>query len=357
MNLGVACGGTGGHIFPGLATAKVLKRRGHDVTLWLAGRGVEGLSVKGWDGGVECVKASGLSGGMRSLVAVGHWFGAVRECRRRMKANRPQALLAMGSFASVGPVLAARSLGVPVVLHEANTVPGRAVQALSLLAHSVAITFDSTRGLLPRRRMFLTGLPIRDDLGERESGSGYDGPTILVMGGSQGAHRLNLLAAPALCTLKREGKCFRVTHLAGQKDEAWVRGQYQAASVDARVFGFVSEMGKVYNGATLAVARAGAASCMELAACGIPAIFVPLPTAVRNHQVGNARALEAVGAGICLVEPALTEAALARCVGELLDDGGRLKAMSGAMRKLAVPDGAERLADLVENIANEGAGT
>lgn len=325
------------------------------MTLWLAGRSMEALSVKGWDGGVECVKSSGLSGGLRSLTAIGQWIGAVRECRRRMKAQRPDALLAMGSFASVGPAIAAWSLRVPVVLHEANTVPGRAVQTLAMFAHTVAIAFETTRHLLPRRRTVLTGLPVRDDLNEREPDDGYDGSTVLVMGGSQGAHRLNTVAVEALCMLQREGQRFRVIHLAGQKDEAWVRDGYRDGGVDARVFGFVSGMGRVYNATTLAVARAGAASCMELAACGVPTVFVPLPTAVRNHQVANAKALESVGACLCIEESALTPQNLARVLGEMLVNRVRLREMRDAMRNLAAPDAAERLADLVETTANEGA--
>lgn len=358
MRVAVACGGTGGHVFPGLATARVLRERGHDVTLWLSGRSVEQISVSDWEGPVERVQAEGFQkGGGRAFAAVRMLALAVMTCRRRMRTSRPQVILGMGSYASVGPVVAARLLGVPAVVHEANVVPGRAVGFLSRLGASVGLTFAATRKYLPRPRVEVTGLPVRRALGgEFEAGVLDAGAfTVLIMGGSQGARRINESGSAAVCALRGRGVPVQVVHLCGRDQGAdALRSAYAAAGVPALVFEFLREMGKAYAAADLAVCRSGASSCMELASFGVPAVLIPLPTAVRDHQVANAREMESVGAAMCLPEAHLTVDGLADLVEELRRDAPRRRAMSEAMRRMAQPDAAERLADLVEKVAGAG---
>ena len=151
MNIAVACGGTGGHIFPGLATARVLQARGHAVTLWLAGRDVEACSVADWPGATVHIRASGFPSGLslRSVASVWRMAAAVATAWRRLRETQPDVLLCMGSYASVGPCLAARMLGIPVVLHEANAVPGRAISLLVRFASRVAVGFDEARPWFP----------------------------------------------------------------------------------------------------------------------------------------------------------------------------------------------------------------
>ena len=170
LNIALACGGTGGHIFPGLATAEELKRRGHEVSLWMAGRNVEAPAVHGWSGPVITVRAEGLPSGLspRALVSGAKLLKACWSCRKKMRQNKPDVLLAMGSYASVGPVAAALSLRVPVVLHEANVLPGRAVALFSRWAAAVAGCFEETRFYLRRKDLVITGMPIRAEL-ERAS--------------------------------------------------------------------------------------------------------------------------------------------------------------------------------------------
>ena len=148
LNVHLACGGTGGHIFPGLATAAVLRDRGHRVTLWLAGKDVEASAVRGWDGPVHTVPAEGFTSGLpgwrvvRTSISL---LRASRTCHRAMAKDPPDVLLAMGSYASVGPARAAFKLDIPVVLHESNVIPGRAVALLSRRAAAVAAVFEETR--------------------------------------------------------------------------------------------------------------------------------------------------------------------------------------------------------------------
>ena len=358
MKIGVACGGTGGHIFPGLVTADVLKRRGHQVTLWLAGRSVEGVSAGGWDGPVVTVEAAGFSSRVSWRWAGAAWalLRALRECRRRMKADRPEVLLAMGSYASVGPVLAARTLGVPVVLHESNAVPGRAIQMLSRLAAAVAVSFEAAGRYLRHARVVTTGFPIRAELDERfEQGVlAADAFAVLVMGGSQGAHTLNVVASDALCRLRARGVAVQAVHLTGVKDEAWVRAKYQQAGVPAVVFGFLRAMGKAYHAADLAITRGGAATCAELAACAVPALIVPLPSARRDHQTANGLTLQVAGGADVMAQKDLTVEWLAGYIESSRLHPGRRDAMRLAMKNIPLADRTGKLADLVEEIGAGG---
>lgn len=359
LNLAVACGGTGGHIFPGLAVARALAARGHTVTVWLAGKPIEQQSARDWPGPVEIVPWSGWSGrSLRDrLRALAGFVRALAHSRRTLRRLRPAALLAMGSYASVPPALAARSLGIPLLLHESNVVPGRAVALLARFASVAAIGFPETAQFLPARRTVCTGFPVRDLRPAAAPPAPPDRPpTVLIMGGSQGAQRLNELAVEALACLHAAGQAPRVIHLAGPRDEESVRRRYAAAGVSAEVHGFLHDMASAYAAATLAVSRAGAASCAELALFGLPAILVPYPHAARNHQAANARALERDGAATVMEEPALTAGLLAAAIGRLLRDQAAREAMSAAARRRAHPGGTDELARLVETTAAGQAG-
>lgn len=345
MRIAVACGGTGGHIFPGLATARALEKRGHDVTLWITGRDAENKALKGWNGGIALVGGRGIG---RLPVAFARSVA-------RMLIRRPNVLLAMGSYASVAPALAARMLGVPVVLHEANAVPGRAISALSRFAEVIAVAFEAAAGHFRHPRIITTGFPVRADLladcGERASNSGEF--TVLVAGGSQGAHRLNEVASAALNMLYESGVPARVIHLTGRADETTVRQAYRRSGIPHEVFDFAEHIGKLYNSADLAVTRAGAATCAELSLCGVPALLVPLPSAVRNHQMENARVLERAGAVDVMAEAELTIERLAGYIGKARLAPERLDGMRRALKTIAVPDAADRLADLIEQVGDE----
>jgi len=356
MKIGVACGGTGGHIFPGLTTARALKGRGHDVSLWLAGRDVESGSIAGWDGPVVSIHASGLPTGISSglVTAPLSFVRAFFQAREVVRTMKPDAMLAMGSYASVGPVLAARSQGVPVVLHEANVVPGRALSFLSRVATCVAISFPQTARYIRRGRVVHTGYPVRRDL-EGSFEPGLLDPkvfTILVMGGSQGATFLNQLATVALQELKRAGKAVQVIHLAGRRDAEWVEAAYRQVDVPYLVFPFLKEMGKAYRAASLVLGRAGAGGCFELLRCRVPALLVPFPYARRDHQYANALALREL-VGIDVIDQAhLTAPVLVKYLGDCIADRSRLDNMKRRMENSGNFDGADKLASLVESVAS-----
>jgi len=348
----VACGGTGGHTFPGLAVANALRARGHDVVVWTSGRAIEGTVLKGWDGEV-------FSTGARPLAArnaLANLFSMLR-CRREMKRFAPDALLAMGSYASLTPVMAASLRRVPVVLHEANTVPGRAVDWLARHAKVVAISFPVTADYLKGRNVVRTGLPVRAEIASqpRLDEVPDDAFCVFVTGGSQGAHRVNELVSQAMVLLhgvlsrRQGGRSLFVVHQTGAADEEMVRQRYEAAGVPSRVRAFEREMGRAFASADIVIARAGASTCFELALVGKPAFFIPLPSAVRDHQHFNALAFVQAGAADEGIQDMLTPKAIMNFILHKIDNPSELARKATAMRTLATPDAADRVADLVEN--------
>ena len=361
MKVAVACGGTGGHVFPGLATARELLRRGHDVTLWLTGRDTEQAALKDWDGPVVQVPARGfpLDFSWEALKRAWLLARAVGRSRQLMRANLPDVLLTMGSYASVGPCGAARLLAVPIVLHEANVIPGRAVRLFARSAAAVAAGFEETRFHLHGARLSVVGIPLREELTEAARAlpprpSAVQNPfRLLIVGGSLGAHRLNEVATATLVRMQQKGQAVAVTHLTGKDDEAAVRAAYQAAGVAAEVIAFTKYMAPLYHHADLAICRAGASTCAELAYFGVPALFVPYPRAAMDHQTANARALEKRGTADVVAESALTPEWLEAYLAQTLRKPERLARLREAALKEGVKDGTAALATLVEACARK----
>ena len=342
----VACGGTGGHVFPGLAVANELRARGHEVEVWLSGRAVEGKTLTSWDGPVFHTYAKPLS-----IHTAFPFARSFFRCLARLRAFKPDAVLAMGSYSSLPPVLAARMKGIRVVLHEANAVPGKAVEFLSRYASCVAVSFPETVKHLKKRDVKCTGLPVRKDLaGMPPYEEIPEGAFVFfVTGGSQGAHRLNEIASQAAVLLAKEtpGPIF-VLHQTGTADEEWVRACYEKAGVPNKTAAFFPDMGRAFASASLVVARAGASTCFELAYLGKPALLVPLPSAVRDHQHLNAAALAASGGADEARQDELTGRSLMRYLKHKMENPMQLRQMAAAMRALAAPEAASRVADLLD---------
>ena len=311
LRVAVSCGGTGGHMFPGLAVAAALRRRGHRVAVILSGRAVEAERAKAdLPEGAEAmlVPVEPVSPRRpKSLLAL---WRAYRTAKRELRAFRPDVLLAMGSYTSIAPVLAARRLGVPVVLHEANAIPGSAVAHLARFAKTVCVCFPHMERFFPHRvRVADTGLPLRAEFAKGIGGSkAAPGKfSLLVMGGSQGARDLNRgvvrVLSESLAARGRDAVPDRIVHLAGTRNEDEVRALWAAsglpeAGVAIEVVGFEHDMAKRYAEADACVSRAGASSCFELSLAGLPAILVPLPGLARDHQTRNANMMELRGGAV-----------------------------------------------------------
>ena len=351
MKIVVACGGTGGHAFPGLAVAAELKARGHEVVVWDSGRDIESSVMKGWEGPVFSTGARPLS--LRNILSI---LASILRCRREIRRAKPDALVAMGSYSSLPPVLAARSCGVKVFLHEANTVPGKAVEFLSRFAAAVATSFDRTANYLKGVKIVKTGLPVRAAIaqGRRFDFIPKDAFVVFVTGGSQGAHAVNMLLMDALAQMKREldrrpaDRPLYVIHQTGVSDETMVQMEYAKVSLPSRVHAFEQEMANAFASADIVIARAGASTCFELAACGKPAFLIPLPSAVRDHQHWNADAFASVGAADEGYQAKLTARQICRYILERYDHPEILAKMAVKMKAQAVPEAAANLAELIE---------
>ena len=358
MKVIVACGGTGGHAFPGLAVAAELKSRGHEVVVWDSGRDIESSVMRSWDGPVFSTGARQLS--PKTAFSI---LASVLRCRKEMKRAKPDVLIAMGSYSSLPPVLAARMCKVRVLLHEANTVPGKAVEFLSRFADTVAISFDMTAQYLKDVKTVRTGLPVRAAItqGKRFDFIPANAFVVFVTGGSQGAHAVNLLLMDAISMMKTEldkraashpsslvPRPLYVIHQTGAKDETLVMTEYTKVALPARVHAFETEMANAFASADIVVARAGASTCFELAACGKPALLIPLPTAMRNHQHFNADAFAAKGAADEGIQAQLAAKQVCRYLLEKYDHPEHLVQMAEKMKALATPDAAAKVADLVE---------
>ncbi|MDZ8117389.1 undecaprenyldiphospho-muramoylpentapeptide beta-N-acetylglucosaminyltransferase [Pontiella agarivorans] len=360
LKIGVACGGTGGHIFPGLATANELASRGHEVTLWLAGKDIEHESVKGWNGEIITIPAEGFQFGFsfRSVQTVYRLLKAYRLALSKMKANPPDVVLAMGSYASFGPIKAAGKLNIPYVLHEANLLPGRAVSMLAGKADTIAVSFEKTSYYLKHANIVRTGMPLRKDIQDASARPriprAEGGPMrIMIMGGSRGAQVLNEVLPRSLALVAETGVQLEVIHIAGLQDTESIAAVYEKACIKAEVQHFIQHMEEVYLNTDLAICRSGAATCAELAAFGVPALLIPYPHAVRDHQMGNARILQDSGAADVVDQQDISTTWLRDYLIRVSEKPGRLERMATAMKKRGQSDAAQQLANLIEKVGGE----
>lgn len=353
-HVAIACGGTGGHLFPGLAVAGQILARGGSVTVLISPKEVDQQAVKSARGlEIVTLPAVALQRGRRLAFLRGFWQ-SWRAARKLFQSRRPDAVLAMGGFTSAPPVLAARSLGAKTFLHESNTIPGRANRWLARVVDQAFVGFSQTESRLAARQVTCTGTPVRPQFQPRAAAVcrvafGLDGdrPVMLVTGGSQGASGINDLIVSALPVLARHALQWQWLHLSGPQDADNVRQAYGKLGLTAIVHPFLAEMDLALGAATACVSRAGASSLAELAAVRLPALLVPFPTATDNHQFYNARAFEETGAAQLLEQRDATPEKVAGLLCELVEDVAARDEMQAALARWHAPKAAERIAELI----------
>lgn len=357
----VMAGGTGGHVFPALAVAEVLRARGAEV-FWVGTRaGMEARLVPAHGFAMEYVGIQGVRGkGLKALLTAPFKLAAaVREAAGIFRRRGARTVLGMGGFVAGPGGLAAKLQGRALVIQEQNSVPGLTNQWLARVADRV---FEAFPGSFPgARRAIDSGNPVRADIAALPAPAarlaGRSGPPrLLVVGGSLGAKALNETVPAALALLAPDARPL-VRHQAGEKTLDIARAAYTAAGVEAEVTAFIDDMAAAYAWADLLVCRAGALTVAEVAAAGVPAIFIPFPYAVDDHQVGNARWLSDAGAARLVIQRDLTPELLAGHLRELLADAGKRLAMAEAGRAKARIDAAERIADACLELAAESEST
>ncbi len=361
MRVLVAGGGTGGHLFPGVAIAEEVKARDAASEVLFVGtaRGIEARVCPklGWP--LELIDASGLKtvgamGALRGLLRVPR---ALLQSRRIIRKFRPDVVIGVGGYASGPVVLAAKLGGVPTAILEPNSVPGLANKLVGRMVRRIFLAFDETRPYFAAKKTALTGNPIRAQLRERLLAAGAATahaavPHVFCFGGSLGARAVNALFADAVADLHARGVRFTATHQTGKDDLEATRARYAAAGpavaaqVDVR--DFIDDMANEYARADLVVARAGATTVAELTAVGRPAILIPYPTAADDHQTVNARALADAGAALVYKQSELNVKSLADALARLLADDGARGRMQSAMKSLSRPAAARDIVDWLE---------
>jgi UDP-N-acetylglucosamine--N-acetylmuramyl-(pentapeptide) pyrophosphoryl-undecaprenol N-acetylglucosamine transferase len=358
----IMAGGTGGHVFPALAVARELAGRGAAVT-WLGTRaGMEARLVPAAGIAIDYVDVAGLRGkGLGGwLVAPLRLARALTQALSILRRRRPQAVLGMGGFASGPGGVAARLLRRPLVIHEQNAIAGLTNRLSAPLAARVLAAFPGAFGA---RTAEVTGNPVRAEIAAlpapAERFAGRDGRLrLLVVGGSLGATALNGVLPQAIACMAAAARP-QVVHQAGERHAETARAAYAAAGVVAEVKPFLDDMAAVYGWADLVVCRAGALTVSELAAAGLPAILVPFPFAVDDHQTANARQLTDSGAALLAPQAELSAERLAGWLAEFAADAaagrGRLLAMAEAARVLAHPEATAQVAAIcLEEAGREG---
>lgn len=326
MKLVIAGGGTGGHLFPGIAVAEALVRLDSSAEVLFVGteRGIEARAVPKAGFSVDFIRIGGLKrvGLKKKLTTLWALPASILESRRILQRFGAHAVLGVGGYASGPVLLAARTLGLPTAICEQNSVPGLTNRVLGKWVHQVYGSFESSRTHFPSHKFQLVGNPVRDGFRRAAQGSlvPHEPDLIFVFGGSQGARVLNECAPLALAELKSRGISVRALHQAGKSEVDAVRAAYENVGIPADVTPFIDDMVSAYRRAAIVVCRAGATSCAELTALGIPSVLVPFPFAADDHQTTNAMDLVEKGAARMLKQADLTPARLADEVAAFLTD-------------------------------------
>jgi UDP-N-acetylglucosamine--N-acetylmuramyl-(pentapeptide) pyrophosphoryl-undecaprenol N-acetylglucosamine transferase len=353
----IACGGTGGHLFPGLAVAETLKERGHEVLLFVSEKEIDTVALKNHP---EFRSEKLPSVGMPSVLSpafvrfLRRTWESLGYCRNAYRRFRPSVVLGMGGFTSTAPLLAGRQMKLPTFIHESNAIPGRANKFTARFASKVLLGFAACAPHFPNREHVVTGTPVRRNLGAPMDRSAAleafrldpTRRTLLVMGGSQGASGLNQALFKCAPLLRDEN--LQIIHFTGDRDDRLAAANYQRENIPHFVAPFHHRMEEAYSAADLVVSRAGASSLSELSQFGLPSILIPYPHATDDHQTFNAKVFVDAGAAELQQEQAVTSESFAALIKNLFIDDRRREQMSAAARTILPRDAAANVADEIE---------
>ena len=355
MRVVIAGGGTGGHLYPGIAVAQEFVRRDRSTTVTFAGtaRGIESRLVPKAGFELDLLRSAGLKG--KSLASRVRGVGilplSLLDAWRILSRRRPDVVIGVGGYSSGPVVMAAALRGIATMVLEQNAAPGLTNRTLARMVRAAAVTYEASLPFF-RGRGFVTGNPVRSEFFEASTAADRGtAARVLILGGSQGAHAINVAMVAAAAELVRSQPRLEIVHQTGERDLAAVRDGYRGAGIEARAESFLDPVAREVKEADVVVCRAGATTLAELAAAGKPAVLIPFPFATDDHQRKNADVLVKAGAAVMVEERGLSGASLAAAVGALLGDASRRAAMSAAARTLARPDAAARIVDRAGQLA------
>jgi UDP-N-acetylglucosamine--N-acetylmuramyl-(pentapeptide) pyrophosphoryl-undecaprenol N-acetylglucosamine transferase len=356
MNILIACGGTGGHLFPGIAVAEALRGRGHHACLLISGKEVDAVaSAKYAHLPFEVLPAVAKPPTLSPRMIPFLWrlLNSWRRSRALVRKIAADVVLGMGGFTSLPPVWAGHGLGCGTFVHDSNARPGRANVLTSRFCTRVLLGMADAVRWFPNRDCIVTGTPVRPEIVDRPPRDeamarfGLDPAkrTVLVTGGSQGAQRLNDICTAAAGMLPDD---IQMLHIAGAADLARTKSAAAANHRSQRVLGFCDRMADAYAVADLVVSRSGASSLTEIAACGLPSVLVPYPFAADDHQTLNAEAFARAGAARLVAQRDLDAEKLSAIITDILHNEAVHARMAAAARSLAATDAAQRVCDAIE---------
>ncbi len=364
LSLLIAGGGTGGHLYPGIAVARELMARMPDARVTFVGTaaGIEARVIPREGFELELIRSAGIKGKSAQSIARGIALLPLSagDAWQVLSRRRPSIVIGVGGYSS-GPVVLLSALrGVPAMLMEQNAMPGFTNRALAPFVNAAAVTYQETMAYFGDKA-FVSGNPVRPEFLQHEGAHGHDelpplgfrpgAARVLVFGGSQGAHAINVAMVEAAARLATARPRLEITHQTGERDLEMVRDGYRRAGLEARVEPFLFQMDREMKAAQLVVCRAGATTLAELTACGRPSILVPLPTATDDHQRKSAEALVKQAAAGRVEPRELTGDRLAAEIAALAGDADRRRRMGDAARQLARPDAARTIVDKVVALA------
>jgi UDP-N-acetylglucosamine--N-acetylmuramyl-(pentapeptide) pyrophosphoryl-undecaprenol N-acetylglucosamine transferase len=353
----IAGGGTGGHLFPGIAIARELEGRFEGIRiLFVVGhKRMEKEILSGYGFPVSSIQAEGLKGRgwKKGLAGVTRLPKALFQSIAIIRESSPALVLGVGGYSSGPMCLAAKLMGIPTAIHEQNSFPGLTNRLLSGFVDRVLISFEESRGHLRGDKIILTGNPVRQELfsthgvrsGKRE------GFTLLVGGGSPGARAINEAFAEALELLKAGGRVPEVIHQTGEMDYHRTVEDYRSRGLDGELVPFIKDMAGAYHRAEMVIGRAGASTLSELAALAKPSILIPYPHAANRHQEANARSLVQVGGAVMILQEDMSGEGLAQVITRYMDDRSSLHEMGERARSVGRLDAAKTIVDQLVEIS------
>ena len=359
MRIIIAGGGTGGHLFPGVAIGReILRRYEKSHVLFITGsKKIEEdiLARSGFQQesiSIEGIKGHGWGKGIITMCKLPM---SLFQSARIIKRLSPHIVIGVGGYSSGPACIAAKLMGVPTAIQEQNSFPGITNRILSRVVDRIFISFDVCREYFPEGNIFLTGNPIRKEFQEKKpiEGTKENLFSILVAGGSQGASAINSAMIETLEILKKNEIKIKIIHQTGQYDFERVQQEYREKGLQGEVVPFIKEMAKAYREADIVVGRAGAMTISELAVLGKPSILIPYPFATNNHQETNAQILVKLGGARMISQKELNGKMLSEILIKYIEDKSALKKMGVSAKKAARPDAVKDIVDLMEDLKNK----
>ncbi len=369
MRCVIAGGGTGGHLFPGMAIAEAFVERemGNEVLFIGTERGIEARVLAGGNFPLRTIHARPIKGSslLGKMKAIWNIPRAISEARSVLKDFQPQLVLGVGGYASGPALIAAFLLRKKRAIHEQNVVPGMTNRILKWFSHRIFVSFEEAKRYFPERKTVVTGNPVRKEFlvslqgrqtedRDRTKGDQEGRFTLLIFGGSRGAHRINEAMMEALNVLREVKTSLKIIHQTGSEDLGWVLKSYQERGFDALVKPFFSEMATLYENSDLVICRSGASTVSELAVCGKAAILIPYPYAAHHHQFFNAKQLVDGCAARMIEDGELSGPVLAEAILHLFHHPEERARMEEAIRRFGRPRAAQEIVDQCYALVEKG---